>query len=95
MIALLLAAQVVAAPLSAEAPRGMPADIAAREPVQSFVLRAYPPTRRCQGAARVQTSVPAEPALLLRPQDRLGARKLKDMPPATGCLTASAEELFR
>jgi hypothetical protein len=89
MIALLLAAQLSAGGLPAE--RLQPASS------QSFVMRIFPLTRRCQGAAQFQTSAPAgaEPALLLRPQDRIEPRKLKDMPPATACLTANAEEVAR
>jgi hypothetical protein len=92
VIALLLATQIAAAPLAER-----PADLVLRAPAQSFVTRIYPPTRRCQGAARFQTSelVGAEPALLLRPQDRLAPHKLKDLPPATGCLTANPQEAFR
>jgi hypothetical protein len=88
MIALLLAAQLSAG--------GMPADHVELASSQSFVTRIYPVTRRCQGAGRLQTSGPAaEPALLLRPQDRIAPRKLKDMPPATPCLTANPEEVAR
>jgi hypothetical protein len=92
MIALFLAAQ-----LSAEALRDLPMDRVVDAPAHSFVMRVYAPTRRCQGAGRFQTSAPAgaEPALLLRPQDRIAPRKLKDMPPATACLTANPGEVAR
>ncbi|MET0273810.1 MAG: hypothetical protein ABW360_12555 [Phenylobacterium sp.] len=92
MIALLLATQIAAA-----APADRPADLVLRAPSHSFVTRIYPPTRRCQGAARFQTSdlLGVEPTLLLRPQDRIAPHKLKDLPPATGCLTANPQEAFR
>jgi hypothetical protein len=86
MIAMLLAAQ-----LSAELMRGMPADVVAPD-VTTYrhaalgVFRNGPPVRPeliCPPQGAMQTSE-ATPSLLLRPQDRRDARarKLADLPRA-------------
>lgn len=72
MLALLLAAQL-SAPVAQEPPAG-----------HFRVYRALP-AQACKGHARYQTSGP-EPALLLRPQDRIGPKTLAEMPMGEKCL---------
>ncbi len=91
MIAMLLAAQ-----LSAEIARGLPADVAPPpkaampESAQLFQNRRFISAKTCSAASRLQTS-DATPALLYRPQDRARTHvsKLKDLPPAEACLVGS------
>jgi hypothetical protein len=89
MIAILLAAQ-----LSAEVMRG-PTDLAAATPpvgesAEFFERRQLRSAKACSAASRLETSA-ATPALLYREQDRARTRfsKLKDLPPAVGCLVGS------
>ena len=92
MIAMLLAAQ-----LSAEIMRGMPAEIVPpRDAVtapsgQLTTIKLLPSWRQafglqaaCASQGAMQTSDPASPVLLLRPQDRKAIRlkKLGDLPKA-------------
>ena len=91
MIAMLLAAQ-----LSAEVMRGMPADVvtpakpAMRESAELFQRRQLRTAKVCSTGSRLQTS-DTTPALLYRPQDRARTRfsKLKDLPPAEACLVGA------
>jgi len=96
MIAILLAAQ-----LSAEIARGVPADVTLPPGpigVQSGELvrmNRFQQAKICSTASRLQTSfatpTAVTPTLLYRPQDRARTRasKLKDLPPAVGCLVGA------
>ena len=90
MIAMLLAAQI-----SAEVVRGMPADVVLPAPiiVQSGELvrmHRFRQAKICSAASRLQTSF-ATPTLLYREQDRARTHfsKLKDLPPAEACLVGA------
>ena len=91
MFAMLLAAQ-----LSAEIVRGMPADIVVQpRPVISqsadlVRMHRFRPAKICSAASRLQTSF-ATPTLLYREQDRARTHfsKLKDLPPAEACLVGA------
>ena len=94
MIAMLLAAQ-----LSAEVMRGMPADVVAPTGpaiVQSGELvrmHRFRQAKICSAASRLQTSF-ATPTLLYREQDRARTHfsKLKDLPPAEACLVGATTQ---
>ena len=91
MIAMLLAAQ-----LSAESVRGMPADVvlppkpAMRESDDLIRMHRFRQAKICSAASRLQTSY-ATPTLLYREQDRARTHisKLKDLPPAEACLVGA------
>ena len=91
MIAMLLAAQ-----LSAEIVRGMPADVVlpAKPATQEVTLldqrRRLVTAKACSAASRLQTS-DTTPVLLYRPEDRARTRlsKLKELPPAEACLVGA------
>lgn len=95
MIAMLLAAQ-----LSAEIVRGMPADVvlprkpAVRESAELLRFRQFrlATAGACSGASQLQTST-GTPTLLFREQDRAAARarKLQDLPPGELCLAQIGE----
>ena len=93
MLALLAAAALAAAPQTAPSRPAVPPNA----PVVRDAMRDVITTERwrrrgvCGNAARMLTSY--EPTLLFRPQDRDAARprKLKDLPPAVGCLVGSVE----
>jgi hypothetical protein len=79
MIAMLLAAQ-----LSAEIMHGVPADQLTTIKLVPAWRQAFEPQAACPSQGALQTSDPATPALLLRPQDRktIRLRKLGDLPKA-------------
>ncbi len=85
----LLAAATLAATASGPAP-------SAALPEHSLFKPRYEITQRspsaCKAAGRMQTSGPAEPALLFRGQDRpaVGPRRLIDLPRAEMCLLGGA-----
>jgi hypothetical protein len=99
MIAILLAAQ-----LSAEIARGLPADVVAPraavigENTELVRMNRFQQAKICSAASRLQTSfagpTPATPTLLYRQQDRARthASKLKDLPPAEACLVGAATQ---
>ena len=95
MIAILLAAH-----LSAEIARDMPADIAARskpaaigENTELVRMNRFRQAKICSTASRLETSF-ATPTLLYRPQDRARTHvsKLTDLPPAEACLVGAATQ---
>lgn len=95
MFAMLLAAQ-----LSAEIVRGVPADVVmpARpamvgESAEIVRMHRFRQAKICSAASRLQTSF-ATPTLLYREQDRARTHfsKLKDLPPAEACLVGAATQ---
>ena len=94
MIAMLLAAQ-----LSAEIVRGLPADVVlpravVRESSELVRFRQFrlATAGACAAASQLQPATPI-PTLLFREQDRAAARarKLKDLPPGELCLAQTVE----
>ena len=87
MIALLLAAQ-----LSAEIARGMPAEVIV--PPRAGLIRTVPGSqpRACPNAGRLEASL-AEPMALYRKGDRpaIGLRKWADYPEGQRCLIGGAQ----
>ena len=91
MFAMLLAAQ-----LSAEIVRSLPADVVfprvvvISESTELVRMHRFRQAKICSAASRLQTSF-ATPTLLYREQDRARTHisKLKDLPPAEACLVGA------
>lgn len=84
----LLAAATLAVAQPAEPPTKVHV---VREGVAMHVWRGRKePAPVCKDAAMIHASSPAEPALLLRPQDRLEMKKLIELPMAKACLLGGA-----